>query len=170
MSLVGFRARNHPQQATRDDVDDRRTPRVLFAPLYAERHFTIDAAASAENALLPRYWTRQQDALSQSWRGERVWCNPPYSSLAPWLDKAWNEMLSGCYHVTMLVPGNRCEQRWWQEYVEPYRDREPFNGVGRTTKFLAGRVRFDHSAAWQVPKKGDRPPFGLVLLTWDRAL
>lgn len=170
MSLVGFKARNHPQQATRDDVDDRRTPRAFFDPLHAQRRFTIDAAASADNALLPRYWTRDIDALRESWRSERVWCNPPYSRLMPWLVKAWDSMrYNDCEHVTMLVPANRCEQRWWQDCVEPFRDLARYSDPILTTRFLAGRMRFDWPAGRVVPPKGDRPPFGLVLLTWERA-
>lgn len=171
MSLVAFKARNHPQQPTRDDVDDRRTPHAFFDSLHAERRFTVDAAASDANALLPRYWTRESDGLAQPWGGERVWCNPPYSALEPWLAKAWAEMREGgCASVTMLVPANRCEQGWWQRQVEPYRDRGPVaSDVGLVVRFLPGRMRFDWPAGRVVPPKGDRPPFGLALLSWVRA-
>ncbi len=111
MSLVGFRAKNHPQQATRDDVDDRRTPRALFDRLHLEHRFTIDAAASQDNAMLSPFWTREDDALRQSWGRKRVWCNPPYSDIEPWVKKAWHEMrYQGCDLVVMLLPANRCEQ------------------------------------------------------------
>lgn len=172
MSLVGFKAKNHPQQATRDDVDDRRTPRAFFDALHAERRFTVDAAASDANALLPRYWTRATDGLAQSWEAERVWCNPPYSDIAAWVDKAWTAMDDeGAESVTMLLPGNRCELPWWQHYVEPYRDgRCPGAAVRLCTRFLGpGRLRFAWPAERVTPKKGDRPPFGCVLLTWERA-
>jgi phage N-6-adenine-methyltransferase len=169
MSLVAFRAQNHPQQPTRDDVDDRRTRDDFFAPLHAERRFSIDAAASHANALLPRYWTRHDDALRQSWGCERVWCNPPFSELEPWVAKAWEEMVDGtCEHVTMLLPANRTEQGFWQRHVEPYRDGAPFHGVRLTTRFLPGRMRFNWPTQHTTPTKGDRPPFGCVLLTWER--
>lgn len=167
MSLVGFKAKNHPQQATVDHVDDRRTPAGLFEKLMREFEFTVDAAASKENALLPRFWTIGDDALAQSWRGERVWCNPPYSNIEPWVNKAWNEMHGGCRRVVMLLPANRCEQGWWHRHVEFYRDQErAFGGVTLRTKFLPGRLRFEWPASRVVPIKGDRPPFGCVLLTW----
>lgn len=170
MSLVGFRAKNHPQQATRDDVDDRRTPRSLFDPLHADYHFTIDVAASIENALLPRYYTREVDALSVPWSRHRVWCNPPYSKLEPWLEKAWRAMtLDYCDLIVMLLPANRTEQGWWQRHVEPYRDgKTPRMGIVLNTTFLPGRLRFDWPAGRVVPLKGDRPPFGCVLLTFRR--
>lgn len=169
MSLVAFKARNHPQQATRDDVDDRRTPSEFFDPMHAERRFTVDAAASRENALLPVYWTRESDGLSQSWSEHRVWCNPPYSSIAAWVAKAWREMRDGgCESVTMLLPANRCEQQWWQHNVEPFRDGEAHDGARLTTHFLPGRMRFGWHESRPRPVKGDRPPFGCVLLSWSR--
>ena len=170
MSLVGFKAKNHPQQAVKDHVDDRRTPRSLFDPLHAEYLFTVDAAASPGNEMIPRYWTREDDALSKEWGAERVWCNPPYSKLEPWVRKAWYAMYDErCGLIVMLLPANRCEQKWWQHWIEPYRDRTPDNyGITLKTRFLPGRLRFDWPADRAVPPKGDRPPFGCVILTWRR--
>lgn len=167
VSLVGFRAKNHPQQATRDYVDDRRTPADLFASLHSTYNFTVDAAASLENALLPMFWTKDDDALRWSWWRERVWCNPPYSSIEPWVAKAWAEMFGGCKLIVMLLPANRCEQLWWQRHVEPRREKPAYHGITLRTQFLAGRLRFDWPAGRVVPVKGDRPPFGCVLLTWE---
>lgn len=174
MSLVAFRARNHPQQATINTVDDRGTLPDFFDPLNAQHRFTVDAAASAENALLPLYWSIDTDGLAQSWGGHRVWCNPPYSNIPPWPEKAWIEMVDGtCELVVMLLPANRCEQSFWQTHVEPYRDREPFHGIRLTSQFLSGRMRFrmPENYEWGTSrKKGDRPPFGCVLLTWTREI
>lgn len=168
MSLVSFKARNHPQQAVRDDVDDRRTPDAFFAPLHAAHRFTVDAAASAENAKRPRFWTRDDDGLSQSWAGERVWLNPPYSRCEPWLAKAWAEMRADCALVVMLLPANRCEQGFWQRHVEPFRDGGTFYGIRLTVKFLPGRMRFGFPPGRVRPVKGDRPPFGCCLVLWER--
>lgn len=170
MSLVGFKAKNHPQQARKDWVDDRRTPHDLFWPLHYRHQFTIDAAASPANALLPRYWTRAEDALKQSWKGEKVWCNPPYSHLNDWVGKAECEVISGCELVVMLLPANRCEQKWWQLYIEPMRDSKRVQPFTLETKFLAGRLRFEWPPDRVVPDKGDRPPFGCVLVTWKNNL
>lgn len=167
MSLVAFSARNHPQQAVRDAVDDRRTPADVFNPLDAAHRFTLDVAASAKNAKCERYFTRDTDGLLRSWKGERVWCNPPFSRLEPWVAKAWGEMRDGCELVVMLLPANRCEQKFWQAWVEPFRDRDPVDGIVLRSRFLSGRPRFTAPDA-PIPHKGDRPPFGCVLLTWSR--
>ncbi len=168
MSLVGFKAKNHRQQVGRrgpnPKVDDRGTTLETFDPLHERFGFTIDVAASALNAKLPRYFTAEQDGLAQSWAGERVWCNPPYSNLEPWLQKAWIESYT-CPLIVMLVPANRTEQGWWQRWVEPRRD-------GRSgqlaVEFLPGRLRFIAAGATEVGPN-ERPPFGCALLIWSVA-
>jgi hypothetical protein len=65
MSLVGFKAQNHPQQQARPEVDDRAITVADFVPFNARFRFTVDAAASQQNARLPRYWTVDDDAFAQ---------------------------------------------------------------------------------------------------------
>ena len=76
MSVVGYKARNHPQQVAshgaRPDIDDRATPPEVFGPLHERFGFTVDVAASAANAKCQRFWTCEDDGLAQSWAGERV--------------------------------------------------------------------------------------------------
>lgn len=141
------------------DVDDRRTPDSFFAALDDAHRFTVDAAASAENAKCKRYFDRSSCGLSTAWRGEVVWCNPPYSDLYRWTLKALSEVAwGGCHKVVMLLPANRSEQRWWQWLIEPIRDR----GLGVTTTNVHGRLKF---AGAQPSTKSKSPPFGCVLVT-----
>lgn len=163
MSLVGFKARNHPQQRLNPDVDDRATDPVLFAKLHAEFAFTLDACALPHNAKLDRYVTPMQDGLKADWTGERVWCNPPYSNIRPWVVKAWAEYNMACDLIVMILPANRTEQAWWQMFVEPSRDRDDHFRV----RFLAGRPRFIHANADRI-RPNERPPFGCCLLIWYR--
>lgn len=164
--LVGKRARNHPQQVAvggaDDEVDDRGTTAEMFGPLLARFDFTIDVAAAEHNAKLERYFTREDDGLAQSWAGEMVWCNPPYSAIWPWVAKAWKEY-SGTRGIVMLLPANRTEQGWWQDLVEPFRDRA---GSPLTVEFLRGRHRFIKAGSVSVGPN-ERPPFGCCLLLWS---
>lgn len=168
MSLVGRSAQNHPQQTSRrwpddvDAVDDRATHPLFFAD-FDERFgpFTLDVAAAAHNTKCERYFTREQDGLVQDWSGERVWCNPPYSDIAPWVRKAW-ECWASTSGVVMLLPANRTEQQWWQLMVEPFRDR---GGSPLSVEFLPGRMRFLARGQTAVGPN-QRPPFGCVLLVW----
>jgi phage N-6-adenine-methyltransferase len=173
MTIMGFKPRNHPQQMAKhggacDETDDRRTTLDVYAPQHAMNRFTLDAAASDANAKCPKYFTLDTNGLRQSWAGERVWCNPPFSNCAGWVSKAWEEMRNGCELIVMLLPANRTEQKWWQQLVEPYRDKPPREGIRLTVTFLQGRLRFDRPD-WIEPAKGDRPPFGCCILKWERA-
>ncbi len=166
--ITGFQAQNHPQQTAKrgalDHVDDRGTDPTFIANIAAELGgpFTLDVAASERNHKAAAYFTRADDGLAQTWNG-RVWCNPPYSNIIAWTGKAWSEWDAGhASLIAMLLPANRCEQRWWQEHVEPRRDRAD---SPLTTRFLPGRMRFDRPDAIPDPR-GDRPPFGCVLLIW----
>jgi phage N-6-adenine-methyltransferase len=159
MSLVGFHARNHRQQVGKRGpnpaVDDRATRFEDFYPLHERFEFTIDVAASAHNTKLPRFYTAEEDGLAQDWSGERVWCNPPYSNIEPWVEKAHG---GGAELVVMLLPANRTEQGWWQRHVEPYR-----RAGSLTVEFLAGRLRFLKPGQDEI-KPNERPPFGCCLV------
>lgn len=73
--------------------DQWETPDFIFNVLNEVFHFTVDAAANADNAKLPRYWSIDDDGLKQDWSNERVFCNPPHSNGAygEWTQKAANE-------------------------------------------------------------------------------
>lgn len=163
MSLVNFKPRNHPQQTgkrgPRPEVDDRATAPEVFGPLHERFRFTLDAAALPHNAKLERYFTPEQCGLAQPWTGERVWCNPPYSNIEPWVEKA---STSGAELVVMLLPANRTEQGWWQRHIEPRRRAGQIQ-----VEFLPGRMRFiAHDASGIRPN--ERPPFGVCLVIWER--
>ncbi len=165
MSLVGFQARNHPQQVAAGGaklhVDDMATPPELFDPPHERFGFTLDVAASEHNAKCERFFTQQDDGLERVWANERVWCNPPYSDIAPWVLKAHGERF-GARLIVMLLPANRTEQRWWQNHIEPWRDRA---GVCRV-EFLPGRPRFIRYEDGIV-RPNERPPFGCCLVIWS---
>lgn len=167
MSLVAFHARNHRQQIGKrgadPDVDDRATTLEVFAALHERFRFTLDAAASAHNAKLPRYFSIERSGLLHSWAGERVWCNPPYSDIGPWVRKAWAEQ-EAAELIVMLVPANRTEQAWWQDNIEPHRD----HGGPLRVEFLRGRLRFIRPGRTEVGPN-ERPPFGCALLVWGAA-
>ena len=166
MSILGFKASNHPQQIGKrgasDEIDDRGTHPNDFSPLNERFGFTLDVAAAPHNAKCKRYFTRADDGLEQSWAGETVWCNPPYSDIGAWVRKAWLEAWDA-EGIVMLLPANRTEQRWWQDHVEPFRDRR---GSGFRVEFLRGRMRFIKAGQTDVGPN-ERPPFGNCLLIWE---
>ena len=66
--------------------------------------------------------------------------------------------------TVLLLPNNRGEQAFWQDLIEPYRDRV---GSILTTRNLRRRRPFISRVDGQ-PVVGKSPPFGLVLCVWDR--
>jgi len=162
-----MKIRNHPQQvAVRgalDTVDERITPHWLFRQYDHRFGFTLDVAANERNRKTEAFFSIEDDGLAQPWAPHSVWCNPPYSSIEPWLVKAHAEFAAGCRAIVMLLPANRTEQTWWQRHVEPYRDR----GGSIRTEFIAKRFNFG------VPGNGEAkfrssPPFGCVAVIFDR--
>ena len=160
---MSYVAKTHPQQGYSEAVDDRATTWEDFRPLNDRFRFTIDVAASRNNTKVTgRYYTRADDGLALSWAGERVWCNPPYSVIAPWVEKAWAEA-DTAELIVMLLPANRTEQAWWHNLVEPRRDR-PDSPLA--VEFLPGRLRFI-APGEQIIRPNERPPFGCCLLIWN---
>lgn len=156
-----------------DNVDDRETPPCVFDPLQEEFDFTLDAAASTVNAKCLRFCTlhgffigkiqaTNGDGFAKSWDTERVWINPPFSVLRPWVEKAWDDHAE---LVVMLLPNNRGEQPFWQDLIEPYRDRA---GSILTTRNLRKRRPFLHMGEGIGNRTSKSPPFGLVVVIWDR--
>jgi site-specific DNA-methyltransferase (adenine-specific) len=113
------------------------TPPDLFARLNARYGpFDLDPCATPENATCPRYYTRDDNGLSQPWTGN-VFCNPPYGrATAAWLRKARQEVESGNATIVVLLLPSRTGTRWWQEHVL---------GTGAEVEFLPGRLRFGGS-------------------------
>ena len=168
VTLIGVKPKNHPQQVGRrgadDKVDERITPQWLFDKYDEIHYFTLDAAATTENSKCSAYLTREDDGLAHPWAPHKsVWCNPPYSNLGAWVKKAHVEIAAGCSVIVMLLPANRTEQKWWQEWVEPYRD---WPGSVLTTQFLARRLNFGLPGN-EAAKFHSSPPFGLVVLTFS---
>jgi hypothetical protein len=166
--LVGFKARNHPQQRRRrgsvDTVDERITPQWLFDQLHEEHRFTLDAAANATNAKLPRFRDRTRSGLAPfAWAGERVFCNPPFSMLPEFVQLArLVTVIGSCPKAVLLLPANRTEQPWWQIHVEPWRDR----GLGVSTRFLPKRINFARPGNL-TGKYKTSAPFGCVVVVFE---
>ena len=106
------------------------TPPQFFQALDAEFHFDLDVCALPENAKCSRYYTPDDDGLSQPWNGT-CWCNPPYGrSISAWVKKASESETT----VVMLLPA-RTDTKWFHEYI--YGKAE--------VRFIKGRLKFGGS-------------------------
>lgn len=113
--------------------EDWETPMWLFDRLDAEFDFTLDAAADAKNHKCNKFFTIRDDALSKTWQGERVFCNPPYGKgVGKWLQKAYNEVMHGRCHLAVLLVAARTDTIWFHDFV-----------LGKAEiRFIRGRLRF----------------------------
>ena len=110
------------------------TPQDFYDKMNDEFHFTLDAAAIQENAKCDRFFSPEDDGLSQMWDGV-VWCNPPYCrQTGKWVKKAYEESKKGAT-VVMLLPC-RPDVSWFHDYI-----------LGKAEiRFIRGRLKFGGSS------------------------
>ncbi|EEY7559444.1 DNA methylase [Escherichia coli O2] len=130
--------------------DDWRTPYRLFRNLHREFSFTIDGAATKHDTLLPRF---TDDISRQSWVGERVFCNPPYSDIPSFLLKAAEADLA-----VFLIP-HRANTSYWLRHI--------------FTNPLCHEIRILHRAVKYLPPAGHnglvvRAPFPAALVVFKK--
>lgn len=108
------------------------TPKLFFEKLNKEFDFTLDPCATKDNHKCSKYFIKEQDGLKQNWRGQRVYCNPPYGKeISKWVEKAYLENQKGVF-VVMLLPA-RTDTRWFHDYI--YKKHE--------IRFIKGRLKFN---------------------------
>ena len=130
------------------DSDEWPTPQKLFDTLNEEFHFTLDVAATEENAKVkPQFYTKEQNGLTSPWVGV-VWCNPPYGkTISQWLQKAEDSYKEFNTTIVMLLP-SRTDTKWFHSYV--YNKTE--------IRFIKGRLKFEGAT--------QPAPFPSMLVIW----
>ena len=109
------------------------TPQDLFDKLNSDYHFTLDVAATAENAKCKKFFTAEDDGLQKDWSSDVCWMNPPYGrGIIKWIAKAHDAWRSGAT-VVCLLP-SRTDTRWFHKYC-----------VHGRVEFIAGRIKFGGS-------------------------
>lgn len=95
--------------------DSWRTPQYIFN--YARKIvglFDYDTACTHRNKMAHPVWAGfdHNDALLVDWEG-LLWCNPPYSNIGPWIDKA----ISSNAITVMLIPSPNGEN-YYQKLID----------------------------------------------------
>lgn len=114
-----------PRQRRHVSRQDYGTPPEFVAAV--ERYLgtiVFDLAASESNAVARPYYTEAEDALAQDWSVFRglLWCNPPYSKIAPWAAKcsetirAARPLASGALLIALLTPAS-VGSAWFAQHV-----------------------------------------------------
>lgn len=107
--------------------DDWRTPYRLFHNLHREFNFSLDGAATEHDALLPRF---TDDIHNQSWVGEKVFCNPPYSDIPSFLLKSSESDLA-----VFLIP-YRPHTTYWLRHIYSNNHCHEIRILHRAVKYL----------------------------------
>lgn len=135
--------------------DEWSTPQDFFDRLDAEFRFDLDVAASLGNQKTPEFLGPgglASDALAVSWT-DVCWCNPPYSIVGDFMQKAHKESLSGTT-VVMLIPA-RTDTKYWHDYamkaseIRLVKGRLKFGGGKNSAPFPSAVVIF--RPCWNYP-------------------
>lgn len=117
------------------------TPIELYAALDAEFAFDYDPCPIDDADRI-----MDRDGLAGSWKGRRVFCNPPYGAgVGAWLIKAREADVA-----VYLLPA-RTDTRWWHDYALQADE----------IRFIRGRLKFGGSR--------NAAPFPSVVLVYSAA-
>lgn len=100
-----------------------RTPQALFDAWNLLYRFTLDGASEPGNGLLPKASSAEAPL---PWAGERVFCNPPWSNIRPFVEQAPSADLA-----VLLVPA-RTNCKWFHRALE----------LGAEPVYFAGKPKF----------------------------
>ena len=124
---------------------DWQTPPALFGPLHDEFRFTLDGAAEDHNSLLSVASTPENPL---SWEGHRVFCNPPWSAIAQFVEQAPTADLA-----VLLVPA-RTNARWFHRAL----------ALGAQVRYFLGRPSFHNK---RHDGTGHNSPVDCLLLVFE---
>jgi len=106
------------------------TPDCFFDKLNNEFGFELDVCATKDNAKCDKYYTIDDDGLSQIWSG-MCWMNPPYGrQIKHWIKKAYESARDNGATVVCLIP-SRTDTAYWHDYV-----------MKGEIRFIRGRLKF----------------------------
>jgi site-specific DNA-methyltransferase (adenine-specific) len=119
-------------------TDEWGTPQELYNELDREFSFNFDPCpmGGIDDGSAP---------LFVSWRGKRVFCNPPYSNIRAFLERAQEAEIA-----VFLIP-SRTDVRWFHEIVLPH---------AKEIRFIRGRVQFSGRVK-------DNAPFPSMIVVFE---
>jgi site-specific DNA-methyltransferase (adenine-specific) len=134
--------------------DEWNTPQKLFDKLNEYYKFTLDPCANEQNRKCQKYFSKETNGLVQDWAGEVVFVNPPYSDVASWVEKCYNEYKDNDVTSVLLIPA-RTDTKWFHKYCMK----------ADLVQFVKGRVKFENGAS-----KPNSAPFPSMIVVFDKTL
>lgn len=116
--------------------------------------FDLDVCALPSSAKAERYFTPEDDGLSQDWVGPVIWMNPPYGrGIGSWVEKAAKFGTQPGNTAVCLLPV-RSDTAWWHKWVM---------GHARTVWMIEGRLHFGGGHE----RTAHNAPFPSAVVTYD---
>ena len=130
-------------QGTRDS-DNYATPKKFYSQINAEYGFTFDPC--------PYKHDFSWNGLEVDWNGN-IYCNPPYSSIEPFIEKGIAEIRKGnAKKIVYLIPV-RSDTKYWHNLIMKFASE---------IIFVQGRLNFNDSKS--------HAPFPCVLIVFNEKL
>jgi phage N-6-adenine-methyltransferase len=111
--------------------DEYGSPQALFDHYNRRFKFTLDVASSAKLAKCRKFFSKEQDGLTQDWGNHFCWLNPPYSQLGKWVRKAYEAAKAGATVVALLPIYT--DAAWFHDFASH-----------ATIEVLRGRLQFEN--------------------------
>lgn len=146
------------------DKNAWQTPKYVFNWLQRKfGWFDLDGCASSENALCKEYIDSDFDFLTCSMRGFqnccekenlKIYVNPPYSDVTPFLIRA--KELRDAGHLVVILLNNDKSTQWYQNHIQ---------GVANEViDIVGGRIAFIHPVTGQEIKGNSK---GQMVVVFD---
>ena len=101
--------------------------------LKQEFDFKLDACTDYHNYhAFPNGYTKNENGLIQPWI-TWTYCNPPYSEVSLWVEKACSENSHRGTKIIMLLPV-RTDTQWFHDYI--------YTNAACEIRFIKGRLKF----------------------------
>jgi hypothetical protein len=113
--------------------DDYFTPKFLYDKIKEEFNINYDPAP---------YKSGVKMALFEEWKGN-VFCNPPYSNIDNFLNKAMLELKKGNSNLIVFLLFARTGTAWFHKYIYDIKKNKFKEGV--EVRFIRGRLKFGDS-------------------------
>ena len=149
------------------DKNTWQTPKYVFNWLEIKHGtFDVDGCASSENALCKEYIDSDFDFLTCSMRGFqnccekenlKIYVNPPYSDVTPFLIRA--KELRDAGHLVVMLLNNDKSTQWYQNRI---------HGVANEViDIIGGRIAFIHPVTKQEIKGNSK---GQMIVVFDPSI
>lgn len=100
------------------------TPQDFFDVVDAEFGFDIDVCATSANTKCSHFIGLQGNALDICVRwydpyegGGTAWCNPGFTNIGPWMEKAYAEVIGGDTTVVVVMALVSPSTKWWRDWA-----------------------------------------------------